>query len=109
MGDLSYSFVVNPGRVGTNTFAVDLRDSTGRPLKLRAGDSVFLRCTMTDMVMGIQKVPLTPVASEPGRYRAVASVISMGGHWQLTLLVRRLGFDDISATFDLTIAAPGKS
>ncbi|MBX5449989.1 MAG: copper resistance protein CopC [Thermogemmatispora sp.] len=106
MGDLSYSFVINPGQVGANTFAVDLRDSQGYPLRLRAGDSVFVRCTMTDMVMGIQEVPLTPVASEPGRYGAVSSAISMGGHWQLTLIIRRLGFEEVQATFNLTIAAP---
>ncbi|WP_069804528.1 copper resistance CopC/CopD family protein [Thermogemmatispora onikobensis] len=109
MGDLNYSFIINPGQVGTNTFAVDLRDSTGRPLRLGPNDSLILRCTMTDMTMGIQEIPLRPIAGQPGRYRAVASVISMSGHWQLTLIVRRLGFDDVSATFNLTIAAPGRS
>nr|BBH92974.1 hypothetical protein KTA_11730 [Thermogemmatispora argillosa] len=106
MGDLSYSLIINPGQVGINTFAVDLRDSQGRPLRLGPGASVFLRCTMTDMVMGLQEVPLTPVASVPGRYSTVSSAISMGGHWRLTLIVRRLGFEDVEATFDLSIAAP---
>ncbi|MBX5457667.1 MAG: copper resistance protein CopC [Thermogemmatispora sp.] len=109
MGDLSYSFIINPGQVGTNTFAVDLHDSTGRPLSLGPNDSILLRCTMTDMVMGIQEITLSPVAGQPGRYRAIASSISMGGHWRLTLIVRRLGFDDVSATFNLTIAAPAAS
>ncbi|WP_376795531.1 copper resistance protein CopC [Thermogemmatispora sp.] len=106
MGDLSYSFVINPGRPGSNTFAVELRDSQGRPLRLGPGDSVLLRCTMTDMVMGIQEISLSPVPGEAGRYRAVASAISMSGHWQLSLIVRRLGFDDLSATFNLTVASP---
>lgn len=54
---------------------------------------------MLDMQMGTQETPLQPVSGTPGRYSGATGDLSMPGHWRITLLVRRTGYDDASATF----------
>jgi copper transport protein len=94
-GDLLYSLIINPGKLGENTFEVSLRQSNGQPL--RTADDIELRFIMLDMDMGEQVLPLTPVANRPGYYRASDASLSMTGNWEIDLLVRRSGYDDVTA------------
>lgn len=96
-GSIRYTLVINPGTVGINTIAVDLHDQNGQAVVKT--DAVLVRLTMLDMQMGTQEEPLQPVAGTPGRYSGATGDLSMPGHWRITLLVRRTGFDDASATF----------
>ncbi|MBO0783829.1 MAG: CopD family protein, partial [Ktedonobacteraceae bacterium] len=100
--NLSYILVINPGRAGPNTFEVDLHDASGKPIS--DAEAVALRFTMLDMDMGVQDVPLQPVASTPGRYSGTASVLGMSGHWSISLLVQRSGYDD--ASIPIAFAVP---
>ena len=96
-GDLKYQLVLNPGRVGENTIEVALSDSHGKPVQ--KADAVIVRFTMLDMDMGVQEEQLQPVANHPGYYSTTSSDLSMAGHWQIKLVVRRAGFDDVQTSF----------
>jgi copper transport protein len=101
MEDLNYRLVINPGKIGENTIEVALTDTHGKPVQ--GADAVIVRFMMLDMAMGIQEEDLQPITHQPGHYTATSSDLSMGGHWRMTLIVRRAGFNDaqtsISSTF----------
>lgn len=99
-GNLNYNLVMNPGKVGINTFEVDLHEPSGKPIT--GAEAVILRFTMLDMDMGVQDVQLQPVAGTPGRYSGTANVVSMSGHWRILLLVRRTGYDDVRVILPYT-------
>ena len=101
MADLVYSLVINPGRVGMNTFEVSLKERNGQPLKQT--DGVRLRFTILDMDMGTQELDLMPVPARPGHYAVNSIALGMSGHWKMTLLVYRTGFDDAQTTIDLSV------
>jgi copper transport protein len=103
MADLVYSLVINPGRVGMNTFEVSLKGRDGQPLT--KADGVRLRFTLLDMDMGTQELDLMPVPDQPGHYTVNSIALSMSGHWKMTLLVYRTGFDDAQTTIDLSVPA----
>lgn len=98
--NLSYTLVINPGTVGPNTFEVDVRDASGKPIS--DAEAVTLRFLMLDMEMGVQDVQLQPVASTPGRYSGTASVVGMSGHWRILLLIQRNGYDDVRIPIPFT-------
>jgi len=99
--NLDYRLVINPGKVGQNSIEVALTDMSGRPLQ--GADAVIIRFTMLDMDMGIQEADLQPIANKPGHYATTDSSLSMSGHWQITLLVRRTGFDDVKTSFSYMV------
>ncbi|GHO43176.1 copper resistance CopC/CopD family protein [Ktedonospora formicarum] len=101
VGSLNYNLVANPGTVGSNVFSLQLSDASGKPVT--STESVLLRFTMLDMEMGVQEITLKPVTGKPGLYSATESVLSMAGDWQMTILVRRAGFDDARTSFRIVI------
>jgi copper transport protein len=101
MDDLVYRLIVNPGRVGMNTFEVSLKERNGQPLT--KADGVRLRFTMLDMDMGTQELDLMPVPDRPGHYTVNSIALGMSGHWKMTLLVYRTGFDDAQVAIDLSV------
>ncbi|WP_151756020.1 CopD family protein [Dictyobacter vulcani] len=103
ISDLTYLLAINPSKPGPNTFEVILKDRTGQPVK--ADCTVFLREIMLDMDMGIEQIELQPVPGHNGLYTTYSEVLSMAGHWQMTLLVRRSGFADIkkNITFSMNV------
>ncbi|QBD78552.1 hypothetical protein EPA93_22170 [Ktedonosporobacter rubrisoli] len=106
-GDISYRIAINPGKIGYNTFELELKDKNGKPVKQT--DAVIARFLMLDMDMGVQEVDFKPIANKPGYYSATDSVLSMAGDWQISVLVRRTGFDDVKDSFQLKLQAPGYS
>jgi copper transport protein len=102
MADMNYTLVINPGKVGTNAFEVALTNQYGQPI--RKTDAVLLRFVILDMDMGEQELQLDPVKNSPGHYHASADMLSMSGHWQIILLVRRPGFEDTRTSLTYTLA-----
>jgi copper transport protein len=103
-GDLTYRIVVSPGHIGVNRFEIELKQgATGQPLT--GAGRVLLQFTMEEMDMGVQQVPLEPVAGRPGFYTTTESVLSMAGTWHMRLLVRRDGFDDVRVEETLVMTA----
>ncbi|GCE16134.1 copper transport protein YcnJ [Tengunoibacter tsumagoiensis] len=101
MNDISYSLVINPAQVGSNTSEVLLKDQTGQPVQ--QVDAVLLRFTMLDMAMGVEDMTLVPVAGKAGYYSASGTNLSMAGHWQVDLIVRRPAHDVAKVTMEITL------
>ena len=95
--NLNYRLVINPGKIGENTIEVTLTDSGGQPVS--KADAVIVRFMMLDMTMGVQEAYLEPAANRPGYYTTRSSDLSMAGLWQVILIIRRAGFDDIRTSF----------
>jgi copper transport protein len=99
-----YTYVISPMQIGENTFEVALKNTEGKTLGNT--ELVLSRFLMLDMDMGVQEVELQPLAGRPGYYGTRASVLSMAGSWQITLIVRRTGFDDVRILIPLTLQEP---
>ncbi|KAB8144938.1 hypothetical protein F8S13_03655 [Chloroflexia bacterium SDU3-3] len=90
---------VAPAQIGENEFAVDVRDT--RQGADAAPATVLIDFTMVGMEMGTIQAEMKPGGD--GRYTARGSYISMGGRWQIEVIVRRPGYDDIRHTFQADI------
>ncbi len=92
-----------PGYTGENEFGVDVTDH--RPGANQVPAQVLLRFTMLDMYMGTTQAEA--VLQSGTRYTLRGSYLSMAGHWQVEVIVRRSGFDD--ATQNFTLPALGET
>jgi hypothetical protein len=95
---------IAPAQIGDNEFAVDVADP--RPGAADAPTRVLLRFDMLGMDMS--KVETTAQPSSAERYTTRGSFTSMGGRWQIEVVLRRAGFDDVRHTFvvDIVRGAP---
>ena len=80
---LTVTLSVDPGKFGTNTFTVTVKNADGSPA---SNGTVFLVSSMVEMDMGANTINLTPSTS-PGTYTGQGE-LPMAGHWQLRTVVR---------------------
>lgn len=102
-------FLVTPGVVGDNEFGLDVTDPRGNP----AADTVIMRLTQLDHNIGQIQVDMQPEANVQGpggsgsgdirRYTARGSYLAMIGNWQVDLIVRQSGKDDVTTRFTLQL------
>jgi copper transport protein len=99
VGDVDLVLRVAPAVIGDNEVAVDVTDR--RPGAQQAPSKMLLHFGMLGMEMG----DLQTEAKRSGtqRYTARGSFMNMGGRWQLEVVLRRAGFDDIRHTFQVDI------
>jgi undecaprenyl-diphosphatase len=90
---------VAPAQVGDNEWAVDVTDN--RPGAQAAPAKVILRFDMIDMEM--EPLRIDTATHDKQRYTARGSYTSMGGRWNVEVVLRRAGFDDVTHTFQLDI------
>jgi len=90
---------IAPAQVGDNEFAVDVADT--RPGAAAAASKVLLRFEMVGMQMGALQTETT--TADARRYTARGSFTSMGGRWNVEVVLRRAGFDDVRHTFQVDI------
>jgi copper transport protein len=90
---------VVPGRVGENEIGVEFTDT--RPGATEVTPEVLLRLTMMAMDMGTQQISATSV--DGLRYTARGSYFPMTGPWELEIIIRRPGYNDIRRAFELEI------
>jgi copper transport protein len=84
-GKYSVTLNVNPNQFGTNVFTVTVTDlSTGKQLGANQA-SVTIFTTMLDMDMGTQSASLQ--SNGKGGFSA-SGELSMGGNWQIQVLLR---------------------
>ena len=102
VGDVRLVLHVAPAQPGDNEFAVDVIDP--RPGAQSTPGQVLLRFQMMDMDMGILQAEAKTTDAQ--RYATRGSFLSMGGHWQIEVILRRSGFDDVRHVFDLEILRP---
>jgi putative copper resistance protein D len=90
---------VSPALAGDNELGVDIIDR--RPGADQAPATVLYRFKMLDHEMGETQVE----ASSPNglRYTARGSYLSMVGRWQVAVILRRSGMDDVRHDFELDI------
>src|SRR5262249_24384025 len=98
-GDVDLVLRVAPAEIGDNEWAVDVTDK--RPGAQTAPAKVLVRFDMHGMEMGKLQTDTTTVDKE--RYTALGSFTSMGGRWNVEVVLRRAGFDDVSHTFQMDI------
>jgi copper transport protein len=90
---------VAPGEGGENEIGVEFNDP--RPGANAVTPEVLLRLSSLSMEMGTQQVQTT--SSDGLRYTARGSFFSMAGPWELEIIIRRPGYDDIRHAFELEI------
>lgn len=86
---------VAPQQIGDNEFGVDVLDRRVGAVTVPA--QVVLRVTMAGHSMGTTEVATT--TTDGRRYTARGSYLAMAGPWQIEVIVRRAGFDDVRHTF----------
>jgi len=99
LGDVDLTLRIAPAQIGDNEFAVDVNDR--RAGAAAAPTKVLLRFDMQGMAMGKLQTEAAPSGGE--RYTARGSFTSMGGRWNIEVVLRRAGFDDITHVFQVDI------
>ena len=97
-GDLRVQLLVQSPNPGQNRFDVRLQSGFDPPTNV---ERVTLRFTMQEMDMGQQELTAQPKA--PGEFVATGSPVSMYGHWNTVVIVRRTGLEDARALFTVPI------
>ena len=77
------TLMVNPGKFGTNTFTVVVKNPDGT---LASNGTVFLETEMVEMDMGANEIDLKPTTA-PGADSGQGE-IAMAGHWHITAVIR---------------------
>jgi copper transport protein len=89
---------IAPAKVGDNEFGVDVFDK--RPGADAVPLTVLLRFSMVGH-SGTTQVEAVHLTGP--RYTARGSYLSMSGRWQVEVILRRSGFDDVRHTCDLVL------
>ncbi len=90
---------VAPLQVGDNEMAVDVED--GRDDAAAVPATVILRLTPPDSADGITQVET--VEQGGGRHGVRGSYLSQSGLWEVEVILRRRGFDDVRHIFTLVL------
>jgi copper transport protein len=99
LGDVQLTLRVAPAQIGDNEWAVDVTDK--RPGAQDAPTKVLLRFDMQGMTTG--QLQSETQTSDKARYITRGSFTSMSGRWNVEVVLRRAGFDDVTHTFQLDI------
>ena len=112
--DLLITLQIKPNRPGQNVYNVfaasNMRPEPAKILR------VILRFHYVPEDLGLIQADAEPIASDQyplleelreGRYMVTGSYLSLAGHWQIDVVIRRQGVEDSVAHFDWTVAPPG--
>jgi copper transport protein len=99
VGDVDLTLRIAPAQIGDNELAVDIADR--RPGAQAAPSKVLLRFNMLGHPMGT--VQTEARSSSTQRYSTRGSFLAMGGRWNVAVVLRRAGFDDVAHTFQVDI------
>jgi copper transport protein len=98
-GDTRIDLWVAPGRVGDNEFGVDVHApaaEAGAPQP-----QVLLRLHPADVSLGVNQVEARPINGS--RYTVRGSLLNIAGDWQVEVIFRRSGMNDIRHEFAVTV------
>ncbi|MBA3945080.1 MAG: FixH family protein [Herpetosiphonaceae bacterium] len=96
-GGLEIGLTLDTQAIGERQFTVTVKQS-GAPV---AADRVRLQVSKLDQELGTTLVELQP--QQAGTYQARSPVLSLAGRWQVIVLVRRRGLEDVTASFPIDI------
>lgn len=92
---------ITPARPGPNQFVAELDGAIAPPNEVQR---LQLRFTNLDDDLGASALVLQP--RDDGRYAAVSSNMTVDGTWQVEVIIRRRGLDDVRTAFRTPIATP---
>jgi copper transport protein len=100
-GQVQIDLRIAPAVIGQNEFGVDVQDQ--RPRAGQEAPTVLLRfhLLMEGMDMGATQVSAAPTGGQ--RYTVRGSYLSISGLWQVTVIVRKAGFDDVQHDFTINL------
>jgi copper transport protein len=98
--DVAARLTVEPGRVGVNTFTLQLT-SGGQPVT--QARAVSLR--FTPGAVDVPPSTASLVAQANGDYQIQGAYLSLPGRWQVQAVVQREGYFDAFANFDLELSS----
>lgn len=90
---------IAPLQIGENEIAVDVVDRREGAAAVPA--TIVLRLTPPDSSFG--ETQIETVEQGGGRYSIRGSHLTQSGTWQVEIILRRRGFDDIRHTFNVTL------
>lgn len=99
--DISVKVGITPARPGPNEFVAELTGAVAPPNEVQR---VQLRFTNLDDDLGSSLLTLAP--REDGRFAAVSTNVTVDGTWQVEVIVRRRGLDDVRTAFRTPIVTP---
>ena len=102
-GDVDLVLRVAPAQIGDNEFAVDVADK--RPGAHQAPSRVLLRFDLFGTDQGV--VQTAARQTDAQRYIARGNFTAIGGRWNVEVVLRRTGFDDVRHTFQVDIVRSG--
>ncbi len=94
--DMLIGFSVKPNLPGQNLFVVDAT-STRRPEPAPVG-RIILRIQSKESDLGVVTVDAAKI--DKTRFQAGGTYMSLSGRWQVDVIVRRPGLEDVVSTFD---------
>ncbi len=100
--DLNIAISISPGRVGQNTFSLQLA-SNGQPV--RSVQEILLRFTPSQA--NIPPSDLELIAQGDGSFSAKGANLSLPSNWQVQAIVRREDKFDAYANFNFKLQAAG--
>jgi mono/diheme cytochrome c family protein len=103
--DLRMDIRISPGRVGQNTFTLNLFTSDGQPVQ--SAKEVLLRFTPQQGNTPPSELEL--IATGDGSFTAKGVHLSLPGNWQVQAVVRREDKFDAFANFNFTLRNPGSA
>jgi copper transport protein len=93
---------VAPAKAGDNEIGIEFSDR--RPGAEGIAPEVLVRLTERTMNMGTQQVEATSIDGR--RYSARGTYFPMAGPWELEIIIRRPGFNDVRQAFEVEIQDP---
>lgn len=102
--DLNVGINISPGRVGQNTFTLQLNENS-QPLA--SAKEVLLR--FTPLEGNIPPSELELISTGGGTFTAKGVHLSLPGDWQVQAVIRRENKFDAFADFDFTLRNPGST
>ena len=103
--DLRMDISISPGRVGQNTFTLNIITAEGHPL--HSAKEVLLRFTPNQG--NIPPSELELIGLSDGTFTAKGAYLSLPGNWQVQAVVRREDKFDAYANFNFTLRNPGST
>jgi copper transport protein len=100
--DLNIGLTISPGRIGQNTFTLQV-SSSGQPL--RTAKEVLLRFTPDQENISPSELEL--ISQGNGTFAAKGTYLSVPGEWQIQAIVRREEKFDAYANFNFTLQKSG--
>ena len=99
--NVGVTLAITPARPGPNQFVAQLDGAIAPPNDVQR---VQLRFTNLDDDLGASTLVLTP--REDGTFAAVSTNLTVEGAWQVEVIVRRRGLDDVRTAFRTPIDSP---